>query len=153
MSDLPLRTSRKLNKNEKLTEGQKLSRAYRKAMKEQRDELRSSYPELLREIDEHFRAGSMDTMPQLAEWVLAKLSAIEVTPNYRPVLFNYLSARLAALNERAGLPTFNDPLPDQPDDLFIRMRRLLVGHRGAHANGAGATLPAHINRSDEKEHE
>jgi hypothetical protein len=127
MTDIALTESRKLTKDEKLAEGQKLSRAYWKTVNERRDELRAHYPELLREIDARFRASTMITLPELTEWVLMKLNAIEVTPSYRPILLNYLSARLAALRERAGLPTFEDPLPDQPDDLFIRIRRLLAG--------------------------
>jgi len=127
MTDLPLHASRKLRKDERFTERNKLSRAYRKAVKEQRDELRALYPALTREIDERFRAGTMVTLPELTEQLLEKLNAIHVTPSYRPILLNYLSAHLAGLRERAGLPTFNDPLPDQPDDLFIRIRRLLAG--------------------------
>jgi hypothetical protein len=127
MTDIALTESRKLTKDEKLAEGQKLSRTYRKAVKERRDELRALYPELMGEIDEHFRAGSMATLAELTEWLLVKLNAIKVMPSYQPILFNYLCARLAALRERAGLSTFDDPLPDQPDDLFVRIRRLLVG--------------------------
>jgi hypothetical protein len=127
MSDLPIIESRKLTKDERLTERSKLSRAYRKEVQEQRNELHALYPELMREIDERFRAGTIATLPELTERLLEKLNAIHITPSYRPILLNYLSAHLAALNERAGLPTFNDPLPDQPDDFFIRMRRLLVG--------------------------
>jgi hypothetical protein len=125
--DLPLHRSRALSRNEKLAEGTKLSRAYRREVKERRDELRAHYSELLREIDERFRAASMGTLPALTEWLLTKLDLIEVAPNYRPVLFNYLCARLAALREHAGLSTFDDPLENEPDDLFIRIRRLLVG--------------------------
>jgi hypothetical protein len=127
MSDFILHNSRELGRDEKLREGQKLSRAYRREVKERRDELRIQYPDLLGEIDAHFRAASMDTLPELTEWVLAKLSTTEVAPNYRSVLFNYVCARLAALRERAGLSTFDDPLEHEPDDLFIRIRRLLVG--------------------------
>jgi hypothetical protein len=127
VTGLPLGDSRKLRKDERLTERSKLSRAYRKAVKEQRDELRALYPELMREIDERFRAGAMATLPELTEALLAKLNAIHITVSYRTILLNYLSARLAGLHERAGRPTFDDPLPDQPDDLFIRMRRLLAG--------------------------
>jgi hypothetical protein len=103
VTGLPLGDSRKLRKDERLTERSKLSRAYRKAVKEQRDELRALYPEL------------------------SKFDAIDIAPSYRPILLNYLSAHLAGLRERAGRPTFDDPLPDQPDDLFIRIRRLLAG--------------------------
>jgi hypothetical protein len=127
MSDLPLADSRKLTKNERLTECNKLSCGYRKTIKERRDELRALYPELMHEIDERFRAGTMATISELTEQLLAKLNAIHIAPSYRPILLNYLSARLAGLRERAGLSTFDDPLPDQPDDLFIRIRRLLVG--------------------------
>jgi hypothetical protein len=80
------------------------------------------------EIDERFRASTMIALPELTEMLLAKLNAIDVTPSYRPILLNYLGARLAALRERAELPTFDDPLPDQPDHAFIRFRRLLAGH-------------------------
>jgi hypothetical protein len=127
MTDIALTKNRKLNKDEKFAEGQKLSRAYRKAVKEQRDELRTLYPELMREIDECFRAGAMTMLPALTEKLLTKLSAIDIAPSYRPILLNYLSAHLSGLCERAGLPTFDDPLPDQPDDAFIRFRRLLAG--------------------------
>jgi hypothetical protein len=113
MTDLPLHCSRELTKDEKLAEVQKLSRAYRREIQKRRDELRNHYPELLREIDERFRAASMDTLSELTEWLLTKLNIIEVTSNYRPVLFNYLCARLSALRERAGLPTFDDPLPSE----------------------------------------
>jgi hypothetical protein len=127
MSDIAITKSRTLTRDEKLREGTKLSRTYRREVKERRDELRTQYPEFLREIDERFRAASMDTLSELTEWTLAKLNIIEVAPNYRPILFNYLCARLAALRERAGLSTFDDPLEHEPDDLFIRLRRLLVG--------------------------
>jgi hypothetical protein len=127
MSDQFLHRSRELTRDEKLREGTKLSRAYRREVKERRDELRAHYPELLNDIDVRFRAVSMGVLPELTEWLLAKLDRIEVAPSYRPILFNYLCARLAALRERAGLETFNDPLEHEPDDLFIRIRRLLVG--------------------------
>ena len=73
MTDIALTESRKLSKNQKLAERQKLAGTYRKAVKERRDELRALYPELMREIDEHFRAGSMTTLAGLTERVLAEL--------------------------------------------------------------------------------
>jgi hypothetical protein len=126
MNDLPLTKSRKLNKDGKLAESQKLSRAYRTAVREQRDELRAVY--LLHEIDQLFRAGAMTMLPELTKQLLAKLSAVDIAPSYRPILLNYLSAHLSGLCERAGLPTFCDPLPNEPDDAFIQFRRLLAGH-------------------------
>jgi hypothetical protein len=128
VTDLFLHKSRKLNKDEKLAEGQKLSRAYRAAVREQRDELRTHYPEPMREIDECFRAGAMIMLPELTKQLLAKLNAIDIAPSYRPILLNYLSAHLSGLCERAGLPTFSDPLPDEPDNAFIQFRRLLADH-------------------------
>jgi cyclopropane fatty-acyl-phospholipid synthase-like methyltransferase len=94
MTDLPLHRSRELTKDEKLAEVRKLSRAYRRTVQKRRDRLRAHYPELLHEIDERFRAASMDTLSELTDWL--KLSVIEVASNFRPVLFNYLCARLVA---------------------------------------------------------
>jgi hypothetical protein len=66
----------------------------------------------------------MATLPELTEQLLEKLNAIHVTPSYRPILLNYLRFGWAT---RAGLPTFDDALPGQPDDAFIRFRRQLAG--------------------------
>jgi hypothetical protein len=143
-------TSRKLTRDVKLTDGQKLTRAYHHAVKKRRDELRAHYPELLHEIDEYFRGATMNSLPQLTEWTLTKLNAIEVTPNYRPILFNYVCARLSALRERAGLPTFDDPLPDQPDDLFIRIRRHFADTEVHNAVRAPAATRAHFNQTQKE---
>jgi hypothetical protein len=53
---LPAVVSREPTKEPRQTERNKLSRSYWTAVRQERNELRALYPELMHEIDERFRA-------------------------------------------------------------------------------------------------
>jgi hypothetical protein len=46
-------------------------------------------------------------------------------PDTRYLVMRLIAGRLAQLRENAGLPPFDDPLPDEPPSVFLRIREML----------------------------
>jgi hypothetical protein len=134
MSDIAITKSRRLTKDEKLAEGQKLSRAYKQWHREQlADALASVHgatiAELMRALDrlELSSAAALLACVQRIDW-----SAVSY--DVRFTVLHQINETISRLRERNGMPAIDDPLPGQPDNVFRRIKHMLfAAPPGAHS--------------------
>jgi hypothetical protein len=136
MSDLPIHRSRELSKDEKLAEGQKLSRAYKQWHREQlADALASVHgatvAELMILLDrlELSSAAALLACVQRTAWN-------EISYDIRLTVLHQINETIARLRERNGMPAIDDPLPGQPDSVFRRIKHILFHPSPAKADSS-----------------
>jgi hypothetical protein len=122
VSDLPLSNSRKLTKDQKLAEVQKLSRAYRAWQREQLDAALASahgatVAELMTLLDrlELNSAATLLACVQRTDWST-------VSYDVRFTVLHQINQTIVRVRERNGLPAIDDPLPGESDSLFRRIK-------------------------------
>jgi hypothetical protein len=125
MSNLSLGNSRKLTKDQKLAEGQKLSRAYKQWQREQLDAALASahgatVAELMNLLDrlELHSAATLLACVQHTDW-----SAVSY--DVRFTVLHQINETISRLRERNGMAPFDDGLPSQPDNAFRRIKQIL----------------------------
>jgi hypothetical protein len=125
MSDIALHKSRKLSKDQKLHETTRLSRAYRAWQREQLAEALTGahgamVAELMAVLDrlELNSAAILLAAVQRTDWH-------DVDPNTRFTVLHQINETISRLRERNSMPAIDDPLPDQPDNVFRRIKKLM----------------------------
>jgi hypothetical protein len=143
MTDLAISKSRKLNKDEKLAEVQKLSRAYKQWHREQLGEALTgahgaTVAELMSLLDrlELNSAATLLAAVQRTAWN-------EISYDTRLTVLHQINETIARLRERNGMPAIDDPLPGQPDSVFRRIKHILFPPSPA---TAGSSNPPHQPR-------
>lgn len=68
-------------------------------------------------------ASSAELVDHLQKGWVKQLNAHE-----RQTVLGMISRRIMLIRERDGRPTFDDPMPGEPDNLFIICRKKIMGH-------------------------
>jgi hypothetical protein len=133
MSDQFLHRSRRLTKDQKLAEGQKLSRAYRAWQREQLDAaLASAHGATIAELMALLDRLELDSAAALLACI-QRTDWSAVSYDIRFTVLHQINATISRLRERNGMPAIDDPLPGQPDNVFRRIRQLMfAAPPGAH---------------------
>jgi hypothetical protein len=126
MTDLPIHPSRKLTKDEKLAEVQKLSRAYRAWQREQLDAaLASAHGATIAELMTLLDRLELSSAAALLNFV-RRCDWSSVSYDTRLTVLHEINERITRMRERHGLAPFDDPLPGQPDNVFRIIRAILA---------------------------
>jgi hypothetical protein len=146
VSDIALSKSRKLNKNEKLAESQKLPRAYKQWHREQLEDALAgphgaTVAELMILLDrlELNSAAALLACVQRTDWST-------ISYDTRFTVLHQINHTITRLRERIGMMAIDDPLPNQPDSVFRRIRQMLF----AAPPGAHPGLDQTQQRNDEQ---
>jgi hypothetical protein len=110
-----------------LEERSHLYRRYRKAQAAYRKELFEKHPKLA-EFAQHLHRYQITNAAELIAHVREVVREGWLTSSeLRVEALSLVDERIIAIREKAGLPPFDDPLPDQPDKAFQAIKRELTG--------------------------
>jgi hypothetical protein len=133
MTDLPIHPSRKLTKDEKLAEVQKLSRAYKQRHREQLDAaLAGPHGDQISELMTLLDRLELSSAAALLNFV-RRCDWSSVSYDTRLTVLHQINETITGMRERHGLPPFDDPLPGQPENVFRIVRAILTLRRHARA--------------------
>jgi hypothetical protein len=125
VTDIALTESRKLTKDGKLAEGQKLSRAYKQWQREQLNEaLAGAHGAVIVELMNVLDRLELNSAAALLDAV-QRTAWNEISYDVRFTVLHQINETIARLRERNNMPVIDDPLPGQPDNVFRRIKRIL----------------------------
>jgi hypothetical protein len=123
MTDLALTKSRELNKDEKLAESQKLSRAYRAWHRKQLEEALIGVHgdvlvQLMIQLKNLREARGLLNFIEAQDWA-------SIDAETRFIALHEINSAITRLRERAGMAPIDDPLPGERNSLFRRIKHAL----------------------------
>lgn len=68
---------------------------------------------------------TIDDADRLIETVAAQDWLLQADADFRHLALHLIDARIARIRRAAGLPELDDPLPGEPDNAFLILKRLL----------------------------
>jgi hypothetical protein len=146
VSDLPITKSRKRTKDEKLAETRELSRAWKIYQQERLDAaLASAHGVVVAELMVLLDRLELNSAATLLDAV-RRTDWSDVSYDIRLTLLHQVNQAITRLRERNGMPAIDDPLPDQPDNVFRRIKQLMF----AAPPGAHPGLNQMQQRNDER---
>lgn len=111
----------------RLVEKDKLAAAYRADLRRRTETLRDGpHGGQVRDLMRFARTMGLSDGPALVRRVEDSGLAAAMVPADRALLLSILSSAIQRLRERNGLPPLDDPFPDQPLNVFERIKRILV---------------------------
>lgn len=110
----------------RLVEKDRLAAGYRADLRRRTEALRDGpHGAQVRELMRFARTMGLSDGPALVRRVEASGLAEAMGASDRALLLTILSSAIQRLRERNGLPPLDDPLPDQPLNVFERIKRIL----------------------------
>lgn len=110
----------------RLAEKDGLARAYRADLRRRTEALRDGpHGEPVRALMSFARTMTLQDGPELLRRVEASGLANAMGPADRHLMLSILGAAIGRLRERNGLPALDDPFPDQPPNVFQRVKQIL----------------------------